>query len=105
MCVPSLGREDPLRRAWQWSPVLLPGESQDRGVHLAIVHRVAKNWTQLKQLSTQYSRATGGEDLPWVMWSQTAVFPGFQMCILLDQLWGCAAEEGGAVAFSEYSIP
>ena len=85
MCVPSLGREDPLRRAWQCSPVLFPGESQDRGVRLATVHRVAKSWTQLKQLSTQYSRANGGEDLPGLCGPrQLAVFPGFQMCILLD---------------------
>ena len=30
-------------------------ENLDRGAWQAIVHRVAKSWTQLKQLSTQYT--------------------------------------------------
>ena len=34
----------PWRRAWQPTPVFLPGESIDRGVH-----RITKNWTRLKQ--------------------------------------------------------
>ena len=33
------------RRKWQSIPVLLPGESLDRGTWLAIVHRVAKSLT------------------------------------------------------------
>ena len=36
------------RRAWQSTPVLLPGESHDRGAWWAIVHRVTKSQTQLK---------------------------------------------------------
>ena len=33
----------PWRRAWQPTPVLLPGESVDRGAWQAVVHRVAKS--------------------------------------------------------------
>ena len=36
------------RRAWQPTPVVLPGEPMDRGARQAIVHRVAKSWTQPK---------------------------------------------------------
>ena len=41
----------PWRRAWQPTPVFLPGESQDRGAWWALVHRIAKSWTGLKWLS------------------------------------------------------
>ena len=38
MCVQFLIREDPLeRRAWQPTPVFLPGESLDRGAWQAVV--------------------------------------------------------------------
>jgi len=37
---------------WQPAPVSLLGESRDRGAWRATVHRAAKNWTRLKQLST-----------------------------------------------------
>ena len=36
------GWEDPLRRKWQSTPVLLPGESMDRGDFWATVHGVPK---------------------------------------------------------------
>ena len=42
----------PWRRAWQPTPVFLPGESMDRGAWQATVHWVTKNWTRLKQQST-----------------------------------------------------
>ena len=41
----------PWRKAWQPTPVLLPGESHDRGAWWAAVHRVAKSQTRLKRLS------------------------------------------------------
>ena len=41
----------PWRRAWQPTPVFLPGESHGRGAWWAIVHRVAKSQTRLKRLS------------------------------------------------------
>ena len=41
------------RRAWQPTPVVLPEEPVDRGTQQAIVHRVAKSWTQPKWLSTK----------------------------------------------------
>ena len=34
----------PWRRAWQPTPVFLPGEFQDRGAWRATVHRVEKSW-------------------------------------------------------------
>jgi len=33
------------KRAWQPTPVFLPGESMNRGAWQAAVHRVAQNWT------------------------------------------------------------
>ena len=39
-------------RAWQSTPVFLPGESHGRGDWWATVHRVVYSQTQLKQLST-----------------------------------------------------
>ena len=41
----------PWRRAWQPTPVILPGNPKDRGNWWATVHRVAKSWTQLKRLN------------------------------------------------------
>ena len=45
--VRSLGREDPWRREWQPTPVLLPGQedknSMDRGAWQATVHGVAES--------------------------------------------------------------
>ena len=41
-------RTIPWRRAWQPTPVCLPGESMDRGAWRAIVHRVVKSQTQLR---------------------------------------------------------
>ena len=36
------GREDPLKRKWQPSPVFLPGNPMNRGDWWATVHGVAK---------------------------------------------------------------
>ena len=44
----SLGWEDPLKEAWQPTPVFLPGEPMDRGAWWATVHGVAKSQTGLK---------------------------------------------------------
>ena len=35
------------RRQWHPTPVLLPGKSMDGGAWWAVVHGVAKSWTQL----------------------------------------------------------
>ena len=51
MQVRSLGQEDPWRRAWQPTPVFLPGESHGQR-SLVTVHWVSENRTQVKQLST-----------------------------------------------------
>ena len=45
----------PWRRAWQPTPVFLPGEFHGRGAWPAIVHRVAKNQTWLKRFSTAWA--------------------------------------------------
>ena len=42
----------PWRRAWQSTLVFLPGESHGQRSLAGSAHRVAKSWTQLKQLST-----------------------------------------------------
>ena len=50
----------PWRRAWQPSPVFLLGNPMDRGYWWATVHRVIKNWTQLKRQHTRtYGPHTG----------------------------------------------
>ena len=38
-------RKIPCRKAWQPTPVVLPGQSMDRGGQWATVHRVAKSRT------------------------------------------------------------
>ena len=48
-------RKIPWRRAWQPTPVFLPGESHGQGAWRATAHRVTKNQTQLKQLSMHAS--------------------------------------------------
>ena len=50
-----LGWEDPLEKSTLPTPVPLPGESMYRGAWRAIVHRVVKSQTQLKQLSTAHT--------------------------------------------------
>ena len=47
-----LGWDDLLEEVWQPTPVFLSmGDPMDRGAWWATVHRVAKDWTQLKRLS------------------------------------------------------
>ena len=41
-------RKIPWRRAWQPTPIFLPGNFHDRGAWQATVHRAAKSQTQLK---------------------------------------------------------
>ena len=48
MQVQSLGWEDPQRKAWQPTPVFLPG---DRGAWWATAHGVAKSQTRLINLA------------------------------------------------------
>ena len=56
MQVRSLGGEDPLGEGMATHSSILAWRSPtDRGAWRATVHRVAKSWTQPKQLSTQYS--------------------------------------------------
>ena len=46
--VPSLGREDPRRRAWQPTPVFLPGDPVDGGAwQVTVIHGVAESQTRL----------------------------------------------------------
>ena len=45
-------RKIPWRRAWQPTPVFLPGEPHGRGTWWDVVHRVTESWTRLKLLST-----------------------------------------------------
>ena len=46
----------PWRRAWQLTPVFLPGESHERGAWQATAHRVQKSQTHLRRLSTRAPR-------------------------------------------------
>ena len=47
----SLGREDPLERKWQPTPVLLPGESHGWRSLVGYSHGVAKSRTRLSEFS------------------------------------------------------
>ena len=49
--IPEMGRA-PGGGLGQPTPVLLPGESHDRGAWWATLRRVAQSWTRLKQLGT-----------------------------------------------------
>ena len=49
----------PWRRAWQPTPVLLPGESSGKRAWRATAHRVAKSQTPLKRLSMHAYMALG----------------------------------------------
>ena len=49
------------RRAWQPTPVFLPGESHGREASQAIVHKVTKSWTWLKWLSMHVHMHQGSE--------------------------------------------
>ena len=46
----SRGQEDPLKREWLPTLVVLPRESTDRGAWRATVHGVKKSWTRLSDL-------------------------------------------------------
>ena len=48
--VRSLGRGDPLERAWQPTLVFLPGELHGERSLAGSVHGLTKSWTQPKQL-------------------------------------------------------
>ncbi|XP_055274995.1 protein-cysteine N-palmitoyltransferase HHAT isoform X4 [Moschus berezovskii] len=50
----------PWRRAWQPTPVILPGESMERRAWWATVHSLAKSWTWLTRLSMHAWRPGAG---------------------------------------------
>ena len=49
------GGKIPWRRAWQPTPLFLPGESHGQRTSWATVHRITKSQTRLKGLSTAYT--------------------------------------------------
>ena len=53
----------PWRRAWKPRPGFLLENPMDRGAWWAPVHRVAKSWTQLRRLSTQFSSVQLGRSV------------------------------------------
>ena len=61
--------EIPWRRAWQPTPVFLPGESHGQRSLVGWVHRVTKSQTQLKQLGMQpqRSKAIGLKSQSWCL--------------------------------------
>ena len=46
-------RKIPWKKAWQPTPVFLPGKPMDRGAWRSRAHGVAETWTQLKRFSTR----------------------------------------------------
>ena len=57
----TLVRKIPWKRAWERTPVFLPGESQGQRAWWPIAHRVTKSQTRLKRLSSSSSSFT----IPW----------------------------------------
>ena len=55
MLLISVAWEDPWRRAWQHTPVFLPGESMGRGAWQATVHRVTQSQTLQKKINMQHA--------------------------------------------------
>ena len=58
------------RRAWQPTPVFLPGESPGRGVWKAIVRRITKIWTQLEIEATQQAHRSIDWLPCWLRWKR-----------------------------------
>ena len=56
--IPGLGRY-PGGRAWQPTPVFLPGEPHGQKTWWATVHRVAKSKTRLKRFSSRIKKVLG----------------------------------------------
>ena len=71
------------KRAWQPTPVFLPGESMDRGVRWATVHAVAKSRTQLNDFPFHFKFIEGIDVRVWckttsleeVWWTDFWCFP------------------------------
>ena len=75
------------RRQWHPTPVLLPGKSMDGGAWWAVVHGVAKSWTQLSDFPFTFTF------MPWRRKQQpTLVFlPGESQgrgSLVGFRLWG-----------------
>ena len=99
----SLGQEDPLRRAWQSTPVFLPRESREpRSLGGAIVGRVTKSQTWLKQLSTHAGQAGVDTpvmeitltffifstcDVPYMIHGKLQCKPSWLQCTTLSECW------------------
>ena len=65
----------PWRRAWQPTPVFLPGQSYgQRSLWWATVHRVAKSQTGLKQLSMHTFALQGNHYVFFIHDSQSALY-------------------------------
>ena len=68
MQIPSWVGKIPWKRAWQSTPVLLPGELQNRGAWWVTVHGATKSQTWLKQLSMHARTSTSlsfAIPIPW----------------------------------------
>ena len=64
-------RKMPWRRAWQPTPVLLPGESHGQRSLAAATHKVTKSWTRLNnELHMLKSNPQGNDGLREVNKSQ-----------------------------------
>ena len=57
----------PWRKAWQPTPVFLPGESHGQKAWRATVHSITKSWTQLSRLSMRALAYSEAQILkPWL---------------------------------------
>ena len=84
-------RKMPWRKAWQPTPVFLPGEPHGQRSLGATVHRVAKSWTQLKWLSMAWQDRIA---TTWELVLCFSLHPSFNFlksaCLFwLFSLWVC----------------
>ena len=82
--VRSLGQEIPWRRAWQPTPVFLPGGSHGQRSIWAAVHRVTKSQTRLKQLGTHICIRTPYETQIICLPTKTQIFQMSSLYLLFS---------------------
>ena len=104
----------PWRRVWQPTPVFLPGESMNRGAWQAVIHRVTKNWTQLKWLSMHAIRASPLLSVIWeelfdwiqnTLWTISILFTQMNEKILIFKKYifnHCTFLDGGKIWFQKF---
>ena len=93
-------RKIPWRRAWQRTPVFLPGWSLDRGAWWATVHRAAKsrhNGSDLTHTARQYILGTIrlARHNDFIMWEGTFMWSEVKVKITQSCPWNSPGQNAG----------